>query len=252
MARGLPGADSSAPVTPELIQLATNMLCQKPRFWGRYFKSPTATGDVEYRHKLEDPVLSHANIKLLPIARQTAQVAGSKAQAVADAKLNVADVLATFPLAHLVAQGGQFLMFLDVEGIPEEGNPSVSVAYYTGWAQTLTDFSRSQTNNAVTLLPCVYARQLDNDTWHALVKAHANGVPCHGAWVARFPHVGACIGRDFDSTRAIPHVQLPFDVLIWQFDENCHNNVIDLDQSNPNLDGDARLLSKLILPPSGN
>src|SRR5205085_2331122 len=251
MARGLPGADSSAPVTPELIQVATNMLGQKPVFWGRYFKSPTAPGDVEYRHKLEDPVLAHANIKVLPIARQTPNVAGNKAQGTTDAQLNVADILATFPQANLVAQGGQFLVFLDVEGVSAQA-PSLSVAYYTGWAQTLIAFSRSQTNNAVTLLPCVYARQLDNVTWHALVAAHANGVPCNGAWVARYPKVGACIARDFNSRFAIPPVTLPFHVLIWQYDENCHNDVIDLDQANPNINANAELMSKLILPPSGN
>ena len=251
MARGLPGTDSSSPVTAQLIQAATNILGQKPVFWGRYFKSPTAPGAVEYRHAQESPVLAHANIKLLPIARQTANVAGSTALGTTDARLNVEDILASFPQQALAAQGGQFLMFLDVEGVSQQA-PSLSVAYYTGWAQTLTAFSRSQTNNAVTLLPCVYARQLDNDTWNALVAAQSQGVPCHGAWVARFPHVGACGARDFDAHFAIPPVHLPFDVLIWQYDENCLGGVLDLDQSNPNVNGDTELMSRLILPPGGN
>jgi hypothetical protein len=251
MARGIPGVDSSSPVTAALIQSATHILGQKPAFWGRYFKSPTAPGNVEYRHAQENPVLAHANVKLLPIARQTANVAGSTAQGTADARLNVADVLASIPEQTLVAQGGQFLMFLDVEGVSASA-PSLSVAYYTGWAQTLISFSRGQTNNAVTLLPCVYARQLDNDTWHALVAAHGHGIPCHGAWVARYPHAGACVARDYDSQFAIPHVPLPFHVLVWQYDENCVGGVLDLNQSNPNIDGANELMSRLILPPSGS
>ena len=250
MARGLPGSDSSLQVTPALIQLATNVFGEAPKFWGRYFKSPTGGSFAEYRHKKEDPVLAQANIKLLPVAQQTANVHGSQAQGTADAQDNVADLLATFPLAHLVSQGGQFLMFLDVEGVSHAA-PSLSLAYYTGWAQTLVSFSRSQTNNAVTLLPCVYARQLDTVTWNHLVTANANGVACHGAWVARFP--GGCDARDFDPHRAFPPVQLPFDVLIWQFAEKCFGDKIDLDQTNPNIaDIQTRLMDKLILPPSGN
>jgi hypothetical protein len=234
-----------------LIQAATNILGQKPAFWGRYFKSPTAPGNVEYRHAQENPVLAQADIKLLPIARQTPNVAGSTAQGTADARLNVADVLASFPQQALVAQGGQFLMFLDVEGVSPQA-PSLSVAYYTGWAQTLIAFSRSQTNNAVALLPCVYARQLDNVTWNALVTANANGVHCNGAWVARYPHDGACVARDYDAQFAIPHVHLPCDVLVWQYDENCVGGALDLNQSNPNINGAAELMSKLILPPGGS
>lgn len=250
MARGLPGSDSFQRVTPALIQLAEDAFGEAPKFWGRYFKSPTGGSAAEYHHQEEDPVLAHANIKVLPIAQQTANVNGTEARGIADAQLNVADILATFPLAHLAAQGGQFLMFLDVEGVSAAA-PSVSVAYYTGWAQTLVSFSRSQTNNAVTLLPCVYARQLDNDTWNHLVAAHANGVPCHGAWVARFP--GGCANRDFDPQRAFPHVHIPFDVLIWQFAEKCFGNKIDLDQTNPNLgDIQTKFMDKLILPPAGN
>lgn len=249
MARGLPGSDSFQRVTPALIQLARNAFGETPKFWGRYFKSPTGGSAAEYNHQAEDPVLAQANIKVLPIAQQTANVNGTEARGIADAQLNVADILATFPLAHLVSQGGEFLMFLDVEGVSAAA-PSVSVAYYTGWAQTLVNFSRSQTNNAVTLLPCVYARQLDTVTWNHLVTANTNGVPCHGAWVARFP--GGCNNRDFDPQRAFPPVHIPCDVLIWQFAEKCFGNKIDLDQTNPNLgDIQTRFLDKLILPPTG-
>jgi hypothetical protein len=248
MARGLPGADSFSQVTPVLIQGARNIFGQTPKFWGRYFKSPTGGGPAEYRHAVEDPVLAQANIKLLPIAQQTANVAGSQAQGTADAQGNAADFLATFPQNLLVAQGGQFFMFLDVEGLPQHGNPSLSLSYYTGWAQTLVSFSQSQTNNAVTLLPCVYARTGDNVTWNALVAANANGIKCHGAWVARYHAPPSCAARDWENTFAMPNVHLPFDVLIWQYAENCSN--IDLNQTNPNIaDIDVALLNQLVLPP---
>lgn len=250
MARGLPGADSFSLVTPGLIQAATNIFGSAPVFWGRYFKSTTAKSPPEYSHTNEDPVLAQANIRVLPVAQQTAHVNGSQAQGAADAQLNVADILATFPQAHLISQGGQFLMFLDVEGVSPQA-PSLSLAYYTGWAQTLISFSQSQTNNAITILPCVYARQLDNVTWNTLNTANANGIPCHGAWVARYP--GGCSPRDFNPSLAIPQVPIPCDVLIWQYGENCANKMIDLNQTNPNIaDTQTALLNKLILPPIAN
>jgi len=92
---------------------------------------------------------------------------------------------------------------------------------------------------------------LDNVTWNTLVQANANGIPCHGGWVARYP--GGCNARDFNSSFAIPTVQLPFDVLVWQYGENCANGKIDLNQMNPNVaDIQAQFLDKLILPPSGS
>jgi len=233
-----------------LIQAAANIFGSAPQFWGRYFKSPTGGSAAEYHHATEDPVLAQANIRVVPVAQQTAHVNGSQATGAADAQLNVADILATFPQAHLTSLGGKFLMFLDVEGVSAQA-PSLSLDYYTGWAQTLVSFSQSQTNGAVTILPCVYGRQLDNVTWNTLNAANANGIPCHGAWVARFP--GGCSAHDFNSNLAIPHVQLPCPVLIWQYGENCANGKIDLNQTNPNvLDIQTEFLNRLILPPGAN
>jgi hypothetical protein len=43
---------------------------------------------------------------------------------------------------------------------------------------------------------------------------------------------------------------LPFDVLLWQYAENCASGTIDCNQTNPNLaDIDLALLDKLVLPP---
>ena len=246
MARGLPGADSFSQVTPGLIQAAADIFGATPAFWGRYFKSTTAKSPPEYSHSKENAALAQANVRVLPVAQQTANVNGTQAQGATDAQLNVADILATFPQASLVAQGGQFLIFLDVEGVSPQA-PSLSLAYYTGWAQTLVSFSQSQSNNAITLLPCIYARQLDNVTWNTLKAANANGVACHGAWVARYP--GGCDARDFNPSFAIPKVKLPCEVLIWQYGAECAGKRIDLNQTNPNVVNiQSEFLNKLILP----
>lgn len=249
MAKGNPGADSSSPVTDSLISTATQQFGQAPLFWGRYFTSPTTSGEVEYRHSSESPILAQHNIRLLPVARQTENVGGSQQQGVSDAQFNVADVLDTFGQEYLTSQGGQFLLFLDVEGSPSTGSPSLALDYYLGWAQTLVSYSRSQTNNAVTILPCVYARQGDNETWDALVSANGQGATCNGAWVARYYYSG-CDMPEWSDSIVMPSVTLPFDVLLWQYAENCCEGTIDCNQTNPGLDTESLLLSRLILPPS--
>ncbi|HEX7318049.1 MAG TPA: hypothetical protein VF297_29360 [Pyrinomonadaceae bacterium] len=249
MAKGNPGADSSQPVTAELINTATQQFGQAPLFWGRYFTSPTATGTVEYHHGTESPVLAQHNIRLLPVARQTGHVGGSQQQGTSDAQQNVQDFLDTFSQDYLVSQGGQFLLFLDVEGSPSTGSPSLSLDYYLGWARTLVSYSQSQTGGAVTILPCVYARQGDNETWDVLVSANGQGATCNGAWVARYYYSG-CDMHDWNDSVVMPSVALPFDVLLWQYAENCCGGTIDCNQTNPNLDTNTLLLDRLILPAS--
>lgn len=249
MAKGNPGADSSSPVTDQIISSATELFGQAPSFWGRYFTSPTTGGSVEYRHGTESPILAAHNIRLLPVARQTTHVGGSQSQGASDAQLNVQDFLDTFGQQYLASQGGQFLLFLDVEGTPSNGSPSLALDYYLGWAQTLVSYSQSQTNNTVTILPCVYARQGDNETWNNVAAASAQGTTCNGAWSARYYYSG-CSMTDWDDSIVLPTVKLPCDVLLWQYAENCCNGAIDCNQTNPNVDTETLLLNRLILPPS--
>jgi hypothetical protein len=155
MTIGRPAADSSSPVTSlidgkSLVQLATALFGEPPVVWGRYFTSTATAGVVEYRHLRENQPLRDSNIRVLPIARQTKRVAGSQADGSADAEQNAEDLIQTFGADYLRAQGGQVLMVLDIEG-----NPSLSVAYYTGWAQTLLAHSRDFSSGAVSVLPCV-------------------------------------------------------------------------------------------------
>ena len=141
MASGLLGVDSSIPVTSQvqgqgLIQLATTQLNATPAFWGRYFSSPQTKSAAEYHHGLEGGPLNAAGIPVLPVARQTRNVNGSAQQGAADAAANAADLLASFGVPAMAAQGSVFFLFLDVEG-----SPSLSVDYYTAWAQALTQSS---------------------------------------------------------------------------------------------------------------
>src|SRR5215470_10217040 len=134
MAKGKPGADSSVIVTSQvmgkgLIDLAKGLFGETPVFWGRYFTSTSTGGTVEYRHLKENRILRANGIRVLPIARQTARVDGNEAAGAADASANAHDILATFGADYLKGLGGEFYVFLDVEGAP-----SLSQAYFTGWA----------------------------------------------------------------------------------------------------------------------
>jgi len=231
-----------------MVESASALFGRTPAVWGRYFTKPTTSGTVEYRHAQENPVLAQYAIRLLPVARQTRDVAGSAAQGASDAQGNVDDLFASFGAEYLASLGSEFLMFLDVEGTPSSGSPSLGLHYWTGWAQTLGEHSRTASGGRVEVLPCAYARQGDDATWESLSQASAQGVACHGAWVARY-YSGSCTMANWDETIVAPQVALPCDILLWQYAENCCDGAIDCSQTNPNLDIDTLLLRRLILPP---
>jgi hypothetical protein len=228
-----------------LIELATDLYGEVPVFWGRYFTT-TAESSAEYRHLKENRPLRSAGIRVLPIARQTKSVGGTQAQGSADAEANANDIIATFGGDYLASQGGSFFVFLDVEGAP-----SLSQAYYAGWAPTLSAHSAAATGGKVTLLPCVYATQADTPTWTAVANAARAGVDCKGAWVARWRVPGGCQAlSDWDDAIVTPTVQLPCRVLIWQYSDDCHGGSgFDCSQVNPAIDLAADLLAHLIPPP---
>ena len=200
MAKGKPGADSYAAVTSQiagksLLQLASELYGEAPVFWGRYFTSITQPGSVEYRHLKENHPLRDQGIRVAPIARQTHRVQGARADGAADALRNAEDYIATFGADYLASQGSRFFVFLDVEGAP-----SLSREYYAGWATTLAEHSSAMTNGSVNLVPCVYATQSDNSTWTAVSAGAASGVPCGGAWIARWRFDGCHALEDWDQT----------------------------------------------------
>jgi len=253
MTQGSPGADSSTPVTTviggkTLIALAQDLYGSTPVFWGRYFTSVATTGVVEYRHLKENQILFDNDIRVLPIARQTKRVDGTMADGSADATANAEDLIKTFGQEYLASQGGKFFMFLDVEG-----SPSLSVPYYSGWANTLTAHSFTFTGGAVQMLPCVYATQGDNKTWQNLATACAQGIDCRGIWVARWVEHGCKNLVDWNDAKVTPAVSLTCKVLIWQYSDDCHGGAgFDCDEVNPGIDLDDDLLNQLILPPSLN
>ncbi len=251
MATGKPGADSASIVTTQqqgqnLIQLSTQLFNQPPVFWGRYFTSSSTSG-VEYCHRKENDILRRNGIRVCPVARQTKHVNGSRDQGAADARANAEDLVNTFGAAYLAAQGGSFYLFLDVESAP-----SLSLDYYLGWAITISTHSADLTSGAVRILPCVYATQSDTTTWQAIAAAAAQGVACHGAWVARWRNDGAFDLQPWNDDKITPMVTLPCKVLIWQYASDCHGaGGFDCDQTNPSLDLRTELLDRLILPPAG-
>jgi hypothetical protein len=250
MAKGSPGADSSAPVNTQiggktLVQLATDLYGSKPTFWGRYFTSTSSTGTVEYRHRKENRILRDNNIRVLSIARQTKNVNGTQADGSSDAEDNAEDVITTFGADYLASIGGSFYVFLDVEGAP-----SLAQAYYSGWAQTLVGHSMDFSKGKVQLLPCVYATQSDDVTWHAVVDAATANVSCNGAWIARWRRHGCSGLLEWDDDIVLPNVDLPCSVLLWQYADDCHGGGgFDCDQTNPGLDLEKDILNRLILPP---
>ena len=254
MARGKPGADSAALVTTQfggkdLVALAKDLYGEYPVFWGRYFGGAAGPTWAEYRHRREDGVLSRAGIRVLPIAQQTSRVKGTETQGRADAKANAFDVIGSFGgAAYLKTLGSQFLVFLDVEGPPLS---VLSEGYYTGWANGLISSSQTLTDGVITLRPAIYATRGDAATWKAAAKCVTRGVPCDGAWVAAWLHsTPSCTPiPSWDSARTTPSVALPFPILAWQYDPECHGgNGFDMNQLNPALDANG-ILNRLIMPP---
>jgi len=250
MAKGKPGADSAASVTNQvggkgLIDLATVLFGEPPVFWGRYFTGISTGGAVEYRHLKENKALRDKNIRLLPIARQTRRVNGAFADGSADAESNAEDLIVSFGIDYLASLNDEFYMFLDVEG-----SPSLSQAYYTGWAQTLTAHSGEITGGRVKILPCVYATRSDTPTWTAVAATAAAGTPCNGAWIARWVTSGCQPLPQWKANQVKPLVTIPCKVLIWQYAADCHGGGgFDCSETNPAIDLEADLLRYLVLPP---
>jgi hypothetical protein len=222
VAQGQPGADSSEAVTTSLIQLATNRYGATPAFWGRYFTSVNTATSEEYRRAEENQPLNVAGIRLLPIARQIRNVSGSLQQGIEDGAANAEDFIATSGAPFLASQRERFYMFLDVEGDPSEGSPSLSSDYFTGWAQGLAQESAAASsdlsNGSVERLPCVYARQADLATWTVLDASQASA-QCMGVWIARY-YSGDCAMSDWNDSVVTPAspaspAPFPWPILVW-------------------------------------
>jgi hypothetical protein len=250
---GAAGADSSTEVVhtiygKTLLEHASALFGGPPRFWGRYFKTPEQQGGTQYNPKTEHSALASAGIRVVPIARQTARIHGSKADGAADAQGNVLAIFAAFGVNYLATQGDEFYVYLDDEGAPQ---PTLSTDYWLGWSDTLIKYSDQVSSAKVTLLPGLYCN-FDHDSWVSLKNALAQGGRCETAWIARWKSDGqVCMPLPpWNQTHVTPDPAPGCPIHIWQYAQECHGgDGFDMDEANPALSLDG-LLGKLILPPS--
>jgi hypothetical protein len=240
------GADTLVPVTDEIVKRVRDRFGSTPRFWGRYFKRPGFAQD--YQPALENAVFNAHAIRLLPIARQTNRVAGTAIDGADDAILNVDAFTSSLGVDHLRKIGGEYLMFLDVEGTSAK-QPNLSVEYWMGWSAALMAHAR---RSGVTMQPGVYCRQNQNPTWDAIARGAQLGFPCAGAWVFRM-RTGACTKPipSWDAPFNTPAPELPCPVMLWQFAIDClFDGGVDFNMVNPDPAIAAALLNRLAFPPA--
>lgn len=256
MAKGRPGADSTSRVSTikdgkNIIDSAADLLGEMPLFWGRYFKNLRRLSDFEYTGRVEANILRERNVRVLPTAQQTSEVGGSKSTGAEHGTGNVEDLIASFGNDYLATQGDEFLMFLDVEP-----THPLSADYYSGWAGAITGRSREISGGRYKVSPAVYLNIGDLRTWRAVIRATENGSECKGFWVANYerrsnrvrPGAGCAPLLDWTREQTQPNLELPCDVLIWQYSEECHGgDGFDCNMTNPSINV-SDLLQKLILP----
>src|SRR3954464_6754681 len=167
------GADTSVALTQALFNQAKQFLTARPLVWGRYFNGYHTTS-AEYKPS-EAALFQALNLKLLPLAQQTPKVGGTREDGAATAALNVNKFISRIGADLLAAHGTEYIMFLDVEGDPAGGNPSMSADYYVGWSARLLIASHDESKGRFKIVPGIYARTKDTDTWNALLAAEANG-----------------------------------------------------------------------------
>src|SRR5215471_2896324 len=180
------GIDSIVPSSAALLANARSQdyLGRAPQFWGRYFYAPgqiNAAGkrDTHYA-PAENGLLRASNIRVLPIARQTAHVKQAN-KAKNDAENNVTAIFEIFSAQYLAGADPDVLVFLDVEQ-----NTPLAAGYYETWSDTIVTESNRISNGRVRFHPAVYGSQSDEDTWKALKRAMDAGAPCGGIWIARY------------------------------------------------------------------
>jgi len=241
------GADTLVPVTEAIVTMVRKRFGSTPLFWGRYFKKPGFEQD--YQPKLENDVFTRNQIRLLPIARQTARVAGTAAEGAEDALLNVDAFTGSLGIEYLAKIGGEMLMFLDVEGTSPK-NPNLSLEYWIGWSSAIVAHSTRLSGGRFVVVPGVYCRQNQNPTWEAIARAAQLGSPCAGAWVFRM-RTGACDKPipEWDAPFNTPGVALPCPVMLWQFAIDCvFEGGVDFNMVNPDPAVATALLNRLVFP----
>ncbi|HLH98017.1 MAG TPA: hypothetical protein VKW08_23165 [Xanthobacteraceae bacterium] len=220
-----------------------------PQFWGRYFYAPgqinsSGKRDTHYS-AAESPLLRANNIRVLPIARQTANVR-QPTKAKADAVNNVAAIFEVFSAQYLSGADPDVVVFLDVEQ-----STSLAAGYYEIWSDTIVSEAARISNDRVRFYPAVYGSRSDESTWKALKQAMDGGSACYGVWVARYYYPTPVPKPWSDPLTTLP-VTLACPILAWQYwaspDDASETTNFDTNLACP-AHSDM-LLSRLVMPPS--
>lgn len=178
--------DSVEPLSATWFSRFKQLTGQDAKIMGRYFRSPGHPASYEYQHSVENGPAIAAGCRILCIAEQTPFVGGGAKNGATDGVLNAQDIVLTFGADYLASQGTEFLCVLDVES-----QPSLSAPYWTGWSAALIAESKQLSGGRFTIVPGIYASEMDGNTWKALKTALAGGATCAGAWIAAYAQTHA-------------------------------------------------------------
>lgn len=175
-------ADSVEPWSSDYASRFKQLSRFDARLVGRYFAKGGAT--YQYQPSKENAAIIASGAPVLMIAENTRDVAGSLgSEEGAGVAQNIFDC---FGVDAMAAKGSEYVCFLDCEG-----DPDLSVAYWTAWSHALISTSASLSGGRVKLLPSIYASKGDNGTWVALKKAVIAGAPLSAIWVAAYEFTNA-------------------------------------------------------------
>lgn len=251
------GIDANAIADQNQLQTATALLGQAPAFWGRYFKGPGNLMPTQYQAGSEADFFATNRIPVLPIARQTPDVAVADQNFGYAAGLrNAAALMASFGAVKLSQMPNGLAVFLDVE----QQTP-LTHQYYMGWSsglidggtKSLIDFrdevaAGTVPNGAViNFIPCIYGHHTADQTWQELQLALTGGAKCGAAWVIyedanpQFP-IGPWRSQDFTNQ----HMPAQVPVVVCQRILDYNDGALDFDLVNPAYQN--WLLQRLIVP----
>lgn len=248
------GVDSLSPAGRGKLATVTGALgVPAPGFWGRYFYAPhqvASGGNVDSNHysPAENSFLRARGIRVLPIARQTGHVAGTAAQAVSDARQNVAAIFECFSPGYLASADPDVLVFLDVE--EQVGQPVLTSQYYAAWSAEIERASAESSGGLVAMRPAIYTSRGARDSFLALKAAMAGGSHCFGVWTARGLSHGSPLA--FSEAQMLPVVPLDCPTLLCQYflspDQAPPDENLDMSVCNPAHQD--MLMSRLVMPPN--
>ncbi|WP_147281751.1 hypothetical protein [Dyella solisilvae] len=250
MAIGVIGVDSDAGIHyPDILTTAKrSALPRIVRFWGRYFKGPNSVGGPQYSGDAEGRLFQKENILLMPLARQTNAVGGSRTLGSSLAKGNVDAFFQEVDVEHAVSASiaKELLFFLDVEP-----GTDLSEDFYLGWSETLSSEASRVTKGRIGFVPGVYLNRCNNkESVAVLNKIRNEGGYCAGLMVASYrttdnPEEPV----DWTTAHVSPSMATDIPILAWQYAaDRPPNKHLDYVQVNPDAKIQEYLLSRLIVP----